>query len=407
MLRDLLLSGNALFANVCLLPFSNLFVMILSEKYKAYLIGLVSLLVVVLLLLWIGEIILPFIFAIFIAYLLNPLILKIQNKVRNKNLAITSFLFIVTILFAGIVFFFGKHIVQDSKRLVNGVEVFAEEHEKEIMDIKGSLLGFVDEVYESDAFKNQIDNIDTLAANAKEMDLMSTIGSVYSFFGDSDMDKEEVSGREPWSPFYMLLYTLLYTVFVMYTYQYFEDKYIKYFGNRNLTNERLEGIWSDFKKVFIIYFSQRAKVILINMAILILAFTLLDLPGAIIIAILTGILSYASHFHYLSLPLVGIGCWVLSIENGNSFFIYFGFVLGVFILISILDETVYFDKIMNSVNGMNPAIMMLAFTLWIYVFGGFIGTIIALPLTQLIMVFMDRLMMYSRENGVMPGNPNY
>ena len=76
-------------------------------------------------------------------------------------------------------------------------------------------------------------------------------------------------------------------------------------------------------------------------------------------------------------------------------------------MISILDETVYFDNIMNSVYGMNPAIMMLAFTLWIFVFGGFIGTIITLPLTQLIMVFMDRLMMYSRENGVMPGNPNY
>ena len=196
----------------------------------------------------------------------------------------------------------------------------------------------------------------------------------------------------------MLLYTILYTVFVMYTFKYFEERYVHYFGNRNLVKNRLEDMWLDFNKVFVVYFRQRAKVVLINMVILILAFSILDLPGAIIIGILAGFLSYASHFHYLSLPLVGIGCWVLSIENGNSFFIYFGIVLGVFILISILDETVYFDKVMNSVNGMNPAIMMLSFTLWIFVFGGFIGTIVALPLTQLIMVFVDRLVLYSKEN---------
>jgi len=69
----------------------------------------------------------------------------------------------------------------------------------------------------------------------------------------------------------------------------------------------------------------------------------------------------------------------------------------VFILISILEETVYFERIMKSVNGMNSAIILLSFTLWIYIFGGFAGTIIALPLTQLILISMDHLLLNSKE----------
>jgi len=50
---------------------------------------------------------------------------------------------------------------------------------------------------------------------------------------------------------------------------------------------------------------------------------------------------------------------------------------------------------MKIVSGMNPAIMLLSFTLWIYVFGGFVGTIVALPLTQLVMIILDRLLLTS------------
>ncbi len=108
-------------------------------------------------------------------------------------------------------------------------------------------------------------------------------------------------------------------------------------------------------------------------------------------------MTYAAHFHYLTLPITGIGCWILSIEHDTNFFLFFGILAAIYILISILEETVFFNRIMKSVNGMNPAIMILSFTLWIFVFGGFAGTIIALPLTQLIMIYMDRLMLYSKE----------
>ncbi len=365
----------------------------LTEKNKLYLIGIVSLITILFLLLWIGEIILPFVFALLIAYLLNPVILKIQKKIKNRYLAISSFLIVTTLVFVGIIFFFGGHIIKDTKRLVNSVEIFTQEHEPQIKNIKNSVINFVDQTYNNETVQTQIESS---ATKENEEKLMTTLKSVYSFF-ENPTKTNDVSDSKPWSPIYMFFFTLIYAVFILFSYDYFENKYDKYFSNRKPVNKNLEGILSDFKVTFLNYFTQRTKVVLINMIILISAFSIMDLPGAIIIGIITGLLSYASQYHYFSLPLVGIGCWILSIENGSNFFIYFGIILIVFILISVLEETLYFEKIMKSVKGMNSAIMLLSFTLWIFVFGGFTGTIIALPLTQLILIYMDRLLLYSKQ----------
>ena len=368
----------------------------LSEKTKAYLIGGISLGSILLLLYLLGEIILPFVFGIFIAYQLNPLINKIQTKIKNRNLAITSFLLSVTIMALVVIVFFGGHIVNDTKRFVTAVEVFGNKNEQQIIDTKNNVLSFFDEVYKSELVQNKIKTTDTLASEENKKNLMVSLKSAYSFFEDSAKNTEEPA-KKSWNWLYILIYTAFYSAAILYTYAYFEEKKIKYFGRNKPISGKSLGIWQDFEIVFLNYFRQRAKVVIISIGIFILAFSLIDFPGAILIGIIAGILTYAAHFHYLSLPLVGIGCWVLSIEHDTSFILFFGVVLAVYFLISILEETVFFNKIMKSVSVMNPAIMFLSFALWIYIFGGFTGTLIALPLTQLIMVYMDWLMLYSKE----------
>ena len=372
--------------------------MTLSKKNKTYLIGGLSLVVFLLLLSYLGEIILPFVFALFIAYLLNPTILSIQKKVKSKSLAVTIFLVGITTLLAGGLVFFGNQIVNDSKRFVSAVEIFVDRNEDQINELKTNALGLVEDVYDSELVQNQIATTtsDSTKTEDVEKTLKSAFESVYSLISPSETKPTEPQ-KESWSWLYMLVYTIIYTVIILYTYDYFEEKYEKYFGNKKRVNDNLLDIWNDFKKVFLDYFRQRTKVVLLSTLIFILAFSLIDLPGAIIIGIISGILTYASQFHYFSLPLVGIGSWVLSVQNDTSFFIYFGILLAVYILVSILEETVFFTKIMKSVSGMNPAIVFLSFSLWVYVFGGFTGTIIALPLTQLIMIYADRLILYSQD----------
>lgn len=370
--------------------------MIISEKIKAYIIGALLLIAVVLLIHFVGEIVLPFVFAVFIAFLVNPIILKIQTKIPNRNLAITSLLVSSGIVVVCVLLFFGSYLIKDTKRLVGAVDVFVEQHDEQITEIRKSVGSFVDGVYESEAVQSQIESIDTLSTKTKERDLTAALKSVYSFLSEPNTQVKEPE-KERWNGFMMFIFTIIYLVSILYTYDYFEAKYAKYMMNRKPIDSRFYGIWLDFKVVFLNYFRQRAKVVFISMAIFITAFSIMDLPGAIIIGIFAGLLTYASHFHYLSLPVVAIGCWVLSVETNLSFFLFFGIALAVYILVSVLDETVFFKRIMKSVNGMNPAVMILAFALWIYLLGGFVGTILALPLTRLVLIYLDRILIHQQE----------
>ena len=370
--------------------------MTLSEKNKNYLIDLLPFVLILLLLFFIGEILLPFLLALFIAYLLNPIILKIQKKIKNRIWATTTFLVVLGLLLVSATFFFGGHVIKDSKRLVNAVEVFTQNNQHKIEKVKNKALFYFGKINENEYVKEQLEGLNSGAEEVNKEDLISSIKSVYSFFEQKESSEKEVSTNS-WSVIYMLFYTLLYTFFILYTYDYFEAKYQTYFANRKTVNSRLKGVFGDFNVVFVNYFKQRGKLVVINALVCTIAFSILDLPGAIIIGILTGVLSYASHFHYLSLPIASISCWVLSVEQDHNFFIYFGIVLFIYVLISVLEETVYEDKIMKSVNGMNPAIIVLSFALWIPIFGGFNGTILALPLTQLILIYFDRIILYSHK----------
>ncbi len=386
----------------------------LSHKNKVYLLGTATALAICLIIWSLGEIILPFIFGVFIAYLLNPVVLKIQAKIKKRSLAVTTLLTTIAIITLSTTVLFGGHIIHDAKRLVRAVNSFGVQNKSQINGVKNSLTAFFQDVQKNETVKsllqdqktkkNDLQNNlknnlkNTLQNDLKKEDLSGAIKSVYSFFSSPEEEKKEKNNStnsSSWSPLFMTCYSFLYAAFILYSFGYFETQINRFMRSNTLQNETLKGIWEDYKVVFIQYFKQRIKVVVINLVIALAAFSMMDLPGAVIVGILTAMLSSAAHFHYLSLPLSLIGCWVLSIENDVNFLVYLGVLLIPYILISILEELVYFDKIMKSVNAMNPAITMFSFTLWIYVFGGFIGTIIALPLTRLIMIYMDRVLIYS------------
>ena len=180
----------------------------LSEKTKINLTSGAFLIGIILILLLVGEIIVPFILAIFIAYLLNPFILKIKKWIKNRNLAVTSFLLICTLFFLGVLFFLGGHIVKDTNRLVSSVNIFVDKYDKEVNDTKENVSNFLYEIYESETIQSKITISDTLSIEENKEDLLTSLESVYSFFLDNSetqVDKINQSDHKPWSWFYILI----------------------------------------------------------------------------------------------------------------------------------------------------------------------------------------------------------
>ena len=92
------------------------------------------------------------------------------------------------------------------------------------------------------------------------------------------------------------------------------------------------------------------------------------------------------YLQLISIPIAAFLCLVASVATGGSFWVLFGWTFGAYCLCQLIQDMVLIPAIMKSAMGLNPAIVFLSLSLWAYVLG-FIGLIIALPLTTLIISY--------------------
>jgi predicted PurR-regulated permease PerM len=76
-------------------------------------------------------------------------------------------------------------------------------------------------------------------------------------------------------------------------------------------------------------------------------------------------------------------------DTGQNFWMVFGLAVLIFIIVQVITDMVVTPKIMGKAMGLNPAILLLSLSVWGAILG-FIGLIIALPLTTLIMAYWQR-----------------
>jgi len=87
-----------------------------------------------------------------------------------------------------------------------------------------------------------------------------------------------------------------------------------------------------------------------------------------------------------------------SVETGHSFGSILLWIAVVFIIIQAIEDLILTPKIMGKVTGLNPAIILLALSVWGSLMG-IVGMIIALPLTTLIMSYYKRFVLEVDQNG--------
>lgn len=368
------------------------------KNYKQHIFFIGLLLLVLVVFYFVGEIVLPFFIGLLLAYAVNPSVNKIQKKIPNRNLAVISFLGIITVGLVSLLLVFGASITNDFKRLNTAFETFINENSETIDESKNQIKSYIEEIYSVEELEKQLDELsqqDSLE-NLNTDAIGESFSKILSFFS-SDEETIKTSSKKSINWLLIFLYSLGYFVYILFTYDYFDIRFKKYFGGEEKLNKSVNQLIQDFNSSFLVYFRQRSKVVLICSLIITVSFFSIGVPGALILGIIAGLLCYITNFHYFALIPLSLSCWALSIEQNHSFFLYFGIVVGIFILISILEEVWFFPLIMKGVSNMNPAIMMVSFTLWSYVFGTTTGLLIALPLTTILLLYLDRILIYARE----------
>ena len=127
-----------------------------------------------------------------------------------------------------------------------------------------------------------------------------------------------------------------------------------------------------------------------------IGFTIIGFPMSIGLGILIGLLSLVPYLHgFAFIPMILLSA-LKAVDTGENFWIIFGSAVIVFVVVQAITDMVLTPKIMGKAMGLNPAILLLSLSVWGALLG-FIGLIVALPLTTLLIAYYKRYVVKEEE----------
>lgn len=114
-----------------------------------------------------------------------------------------------------------------------------------------------------------------------------------------------------------------------------------------------------------------------------IGFLIVGLPMAIVMGLFIGLLNMVPYLQLISIPITTLLCLTTSVQTGAPFWPFWWQCMAVYVIVQGLQDLVITPKVMGKAMNLNPAIIFLSLSVWGTILG-FVGLIIALPLTALL-----------------------
>lgn len=319
---------------------------------------------------YLSPVLMPFVVGFILAYLIEPLVEWLQHKahIRARALAVVLALIIVIALIVGLCWLIIPYLIDEFGAMSKQLATYAKSSLR-IPYIPAEINEFIQRYIDIEKFneifsKQQWMEIINKAASGAWTVLggtMSVIISILSWF-----------------------IVLLYMFFILLDYH----KLSRAFKAAIPSKYRRMSlrIFNDVADTMSRYFRGQAAVSFFVGVIFAIEFYIIGLPMAIAFGMFVGLLNMVPYLQLISIPIAAFLCLVATAATGGSFWVLFAWVIVAYIVCQVIQDMVLIPTIMKSQMGLNPAIIFLSLSLWVYVLG-FIGLIIGLPLTTLIISY--------------------
>ena len=320
---------------------------------------------------YLGSVLLPFFVAWLLAYLIYPIVKFVQYKmhVPTRVLSIiVSLLFLIAVI-GGVFYLIIPPMIGQFDKFCEVLSNYL--HEKtHISNFPVAIQQWIDV------------NKDNILDFFKQKDVAEAIRSampkVFSVIGQTASVIISVVAS---------LITLLYLFFILLDYEKLASGFIKIFPKKSRPFWR--ELTGDVEREMNNYIRGQSLVALCIGVLFCIGFTIIDFPMAIGLGILVGILSLIPYVHGLAfIPMVFLSL-LKAADTGQNFWIIFASATAVFIVVQAITDMVLTPKIMGKAMSLNPAVILLSLSVWGALLG-FIGLIVALPLTTLIIAYYQR-----------------
>ena len=318
-----------------------------------------------------SEVLLPFFIACLLAYLLYPLV-KFTEKylhIRVRALSIIVVLLVLVGLITGI----GLLIVPSM------IEQFDKISELASRYLGRSTRSSDLSSYIQNWLREHQEDIDRIVKSKDFSDAVRTaMPKLFNFLGQTASVVVSVVAS---------FITLLYMFFILLDYEYLTENWVRIFP------KKYRNFWTtlseDASRELNNYIRGQGLVSLIMGIMFCIGFTIIDFPMAIGMGILIGVLNLVPYLHTFALIPTAFLALLKAADTGQNFWIIFGMAILVFAVVQIISDMVVTPRVMGKAMGLNPAIILLSLSVWGSLLG-FIGVIIALPLTTLIIAYWQR-----------------
>ena len=183
---------------------------------------------------------------------------------------------------------------------------------------------------------------------------------------------------------------LLYFVFILLDYEKISNGWIRLIPGKH--RPFVQELACDVESSMNRYFRGQSLIALCVGILLALGFRLIGFPLAIMLGLFIGMLNLIPYLQVIGIIPMILLSLLKSAESGQNFWIVFGLSLLVLCIVQCIQDLFLVPRIMGKAMGLNPAIILLSLSIWGSLLG-FIGLIIALPLTTLCLSYYKRFIL--------------
>ena len=349
------------------------------DRVVRILFSVVSLIAVLYLLDVLKGVLLPFLVACLIAYMLEPLVQWNMRwlHLRKRFVPVVITLLEACILLGGFLALFIPYMAGECSQMAEMVRKYA--------TTQVQLPYISDEIHRFIRDNIDFDQVMRLLSRDEWKSLLrTTISSSWNFLTSG---VALVAGAVSW------LIVLLYVVFIMLDYERLMLSFRQLVPQAQ--RRRVYRIFSDIKDAMNHYFRGQALISFLVGVLFSIGFLIIGLPMGVVLGLFIGVLNLVPYLQLISLPVTTLLCLVWCVSSGGNFWLIFWEAMAVYVVVQCIQDLFLTPKIMGKAMGLNPAIILLSLSNWGCLLG-FMGLIIALPLTTLLLSYYN---MYVVERG--------
>jgi len=333
----------------------------------------------VLLLDYLSDVLLPFVTGLVVAYFLDPVTNRVQHVIKPRVLAALFTLVSITLAVSLVVWFMVPMVgneLADMGRTVSKMASNTELAQTAKEHLPENVWEEVNEILKRDDVKRYLTS-DGALQMAKDT-AKKLLPGVWGVLSGAANVLTFITG---------LLVIMLYVVFLLIDYHNMAARWRDYLPPS--MRDDVSRFVEEFIQATNRYFRSQALVACCVAVLFAISFSIIGLPLAILMGIFIGLLNMVPY-----LQIVGtIPCLLLAglkaLEQGDNFFGALGLVLLVFGVVQLIQETVLVSRFQGEAMGLSPAIILLSISVWGKLLG-FLGLILALPLTCLGLTYYRR-----------------